>query len=55
MTFQGVLMSHLHEHDKGIVKLVTVPGEEKFASAGLDGFVRVRLTGFILPAVRATS
>ena len=41
MTFQGVLMSHLHEHDKGIVKLVTVPGEEKFASAGLDGFVRV--------------
>ena len=34
-------MSHLHEHNRGIVKLVTVPGEEKFASAGLDGYVRL--------------
>ena len=43
MNFQGVLMSHLHEHNKGIVKLVTLPGEDKFASAGLDGIVRVRI------------
>jgi hypothetical protein len=38
---QGVLMSHLHEHSMGIVKLAAVPNEPLFASAALDGCVRV--------------
>lgn len=38
---RGALIAHLHEHERGIAKLVRIPDRPIFASAAEDGCVRV--------------
>lgn len=39
--FRGSLVAHLHEHRAGIVRLAAFPSMPLFASASLDGYVRL--------------
>ena len=45
---RGVLMAHLHEHERGAIKLIRLPDKPMFASASGDGTIKVgsRVTPF---------